>query len=154
LLSRWLALSAAVVALDQVTKAWVMAIFRLGESQAVTPFFDLVLVFNPGAAFSFLHDAGGWQRWFFLVLAFAVSIWIVVMLRRHAGERLLAFALALVLGGALGNVIDRVRHGAVVDFLYFHIAEHYWPAFNVADSAISVGVVLLLWQQLKAKESP
>ncbi len=151
-LGRWLALAAVIIAADQASKAWVLAAFRLGESRAVTPFFDLVCVFNRGAAFSFLSDAGGWQRWFFLALALGVSAWIVAALRRHAAETLLSCALALVLGGALGNVIDRIRHGAVVDFLYFHIAEHYWPAFNVADSAISVGVALLLWQQIKAKE--
>jgi signal peptidase II len=149
-MTRWLALSAFIIVADQVTKAWIMTLFRLGESLVVTPFFDLVFVFNPGAAFSFLRDAGGWQRWFFLVLALAVSIWIVVMLRRHANELLMAFALSLVLGGALGNVIDRIRLGAVVDFLSFHLADYYWPAFNVADSAISVGVVLLLWHQLRS----
>jgi signal peptidase II len=149
-MSRWLALSAFIIAADQATKAWIMSLFRLGESLVVTSWFDLVFVFNPGAAFSFLRDAGGWQRWFFLVLALGVSAWIVVMLRRHARETLMAFSLALVLGGALGNVIDRIRLGAVVDFLSFHLADYYWPAFNVADSAITVGVVLLLWQQFRS----
>jgi signal peptidase II len=153
-MTRWLALAALVIALDQASKAWIMAIFRLGESLAVTAFFDLVFVFNPGAAFSFLRDAGGWQRWFFLVLALAVAAWIVVMLRRHAAEKSLAFALSLVLGGAIGNVIDRIRLGAVVDFLDFHVGGYHWPAFNVADSAISVGVALLLWQQLRGKPAP
>jgi signal peptidase II len=150
-MTRWLALSAFVIAADQATKAWIMSLFRLGESLVVTSFFDLVFVFNPGAAFSFLRDAGGWQRWFFLVLALLVSAWIVLMLRRHAAETAMAFALALVLGGALGNVIDRIRLGAVVDFLSFHLADYYWPAFNVADSAISVGVVLLLWHQFRGQ---
>jgi signal peptidase II len=153
-MTRWLALAAFVIAADQATKAWIMSAFRHGESLVVTTFFDLVFVFNPGAAFSFLRDAGGWQRWFFLVLALGISGWIVTMLRRHANEPLLAFSLALVLGGALGNVIDRIRLGAVVDFLSFHIADYYWPAFNVADSAISIGVVLLIWQQFRSKPSP
>jgi len=146
---KWLLLSSAVIALDQFTKAALLSALRLGESLTLTPFFDLVLVFNRGAAFSFLSNAGGWQRWFFIVLALAISAWIVAMLTRHAGEKLFSVALSLVLGGALGNVIDRFNHGAVVDFLSFHIADHYWPAFNVADSAISVGVVLMLWEQLR-----
>lgn len=145
----WLSLSAAVIILDQATKLLVSSFFRLGESLTLTPFFDLVFVFNRGAAFNFLSQAGGWQRWFFVVLALAISAWIIVMLKRHADEKLLPAALALILGGALGNVIDRLNHGAVVDFLSFHIADYYWPAFNVADSSISVGVVLMLWQQLR-----
>lgn len=148
----WLGLAGAVIVLDQVTKAWILAVFRLNESLAVTAFFDLVLVFNSGAAFSFLHDAGGWQKWFFVTLAFAVSIWLVGLLRQHAHERLLPTGLALILGGALGNVVDRLRYDAVVDFLSFHWAGMYFPAFNVADSAITVGVALMLWQQLMHKE--
>lgn len=147
-LTVWLSVSAVVIFLDQATKMLVSSAFRLGESLSLTPFFDLVFVFNRGAAFSFLSQAGGWQRWFFVVLALGISAWIVAMLKRHAGEKLLPAALSLVLGGALGNVIDRLVHGAVVDFLSFHVAGYYWPAFNVADSAISVGVALMLWQQL------
>jgi len=145
---RWLILSGVVIALDQFTKVLLTSTFRLGESLKLTPFFDLVLVLNRGAAFSFLSDAGGWQRWFFIALALIISIWIVFLLKIHAAEKLFPLALSLVLGGALGNVIDRVNHGAVVDFLSFHLAGYYWPAFNVADSAISAGVVLILWQQL------
>ena len=144
---KWLALSGLVIALDQAAKLKITAAFRLGESLRMTSFFDLVLVFNRGAAFSFLSDAGGWQRWFFIVLAAAISAWIVIMIIRHADEKVLSAALALVLGGAVGNLIDRLQHGAVVDFLYFHLAEYYWPAFNLADSAITLGVALLLWQQ-------
>jgi len=152
---RWLALAAGVMLLDQVSKAWVLGSLRLMESLAVTAFFNLVLVFNPGASFSFLADAGGWQKWFFVVLALAISVWLAVMIRRHAAERLLPAALALILGGALGNVIDRLRFDAVVDFLDFHAAGHHWPAFNVADSAISVGVALMLLHQFRfGKESP
>jgi len=150
----WLALAAVVIVLDQLTKAWIVAAFRLGESLGVTSFFDLVFVFNAGAAFSFLRDAGGWQKWFFTGLALAISAGIVALLRQHARERLLPTALALILGGALGNVIDRLRFGAVVDFLDFHWAGYHFPAFNAADSAISLGVMLMLWQQLTYKEAP
>jgi len=144
----WLGLAGLIIVLDQLTKLWVLATLKLGERIEVTSFFNLVLVFNPGAAFSFLSDAGGWQRWFFVVLAIAVSGWLTFLIRRHAAERLLPLAAALILGGALGNVIDRIRFGAVADFLDVHAAGWHWPAFNIADSAISVGVALLVWQQL------
>ncbi len=153
-LNGWLALAGCVMAADFVSKAWVLAIFQPHERVVVLPFFNLVLVFNSGAAFSFLANAGGWQKWFFIGLALAISVWLVIMIRQHAAERLLPAALALVLGGALGNVIDRLRFGAVVDFLDFHVAGWHWPAFNVADSAISIGVALLLWQQITHKDSP
>ena len=143
-----LRLAGLVIVLDQLIKLWVLATLKLGERIEVTSFFNLVLVFNPGAAFSFLSDAGGWQRWFFVVLAIAVSGWLTFLIRRHAAERLLPLAAALILGGALGNVIDRIRFGAVADFLDAHAAGWHWPAFNIADSAISVGVALLVWQQL------
>lgn len=149
--ARWLSLAGAIIGADFATKAWVLSAFHLHESVAVTSFFNLVLVMNPGASFSFLADAGGWQKWFFIVLALAISVWLVVMIRRHAAERLMPTALTLVLGGALGNVIDRVRFGAVVDFLDFHVAGWHWPAFNVADSAITIGVILLVWQQFTHK---
>jgi signal peptidase II len=149
----WLALTVVVIVLDQVSKAWVVATFGLGESLLVTSFFNVVFVFNPGASFSFLANAGGWQRWLFVALALVISLWLMRMLRQHARERLLPTALAMILGGALGNVIDRVRFGAVVDFLDFHAAGwHFW-AFNVADSAITVGVALMLWHQFTIKES-
>lgn len=144
----WLGLAALVIVLDQISKLRVLSALKYGERIEVTPFFNLVLVFNPGAAFSFLSDAGGWQRWFFVVLALAVSVWLTLLIRQHASERLLPLAAALILGGALGNVIDRIRFGAVVDFVDVHAAGWHWPAFNVADSAISVGVALLIWQQL------
>lgn len=124
---------------------------RIGETRYFAPFWNWVLTFNPGAAFSFLSSAGGWQRWFFTFLSLAVSAWIIVLLRRHAGECRLALALTLVLGGALGNVIDRVRFGAVVDFIQWHAAGYYWPAFNLADSAITLGAALLIWGQLFGK---
>jgi len=149
----WLLLSAVVIALDQASKLWVVASIPLHGSVAVTDFFNLVFVFNRGAAFGFLANADGWQHWLFLGLAIAVSIWLVYMIRASAAERLQPLALALVLGGAIGNVIDRVVHGAVVDFLDFHYGGwHFW-AFNVADSAISVGVALLLIYQFTHKEA-
>ncbi len=152
---RWLLLAGGIIACDQLTKAWMLGAFRLHEQLAVTGFFNLVLVFNSGAAFSFLAGAGGWQKWFFVGLALAISAWLLAMLRQHAGERLLPAALSLILGGALGNVIDRLRFDAVVDFLDFHLAGYHWPAFNVADSAITVGVALMLWHQFRqAKEAP
>ncbi len=144
----WLGLAGLVIVLDQLTKFWVVSALRPGQSIELTPFLNLVFVYNPGAAFSFLSDAGGWQRWFFVVLALAVSGWLTLLIRQHAAERLLPLAAALILGGALGNVIDRIRFGAVVDFVDVHAVGWHWPAFNVADSAISVGVVLLIWQQL------
>ena len=152
---RWLAIAAGIIIADQLTKHWVLASFRLHEQLEVTSFFNLVLVFNSGAAFSFLANAGGWQKWFFVVLALAISVWLVIMLRQHANERLLPTALTLILGGALGNVIDRLRFDAVVDFLDLHVAGWHWPAFNVADSAITIGVCLMLLHQFLApKEGP
>ena len=148
-LARWLALALLVLVLDQISKTWVLANFRLMDRQVVTSFFNLVLVFNPGASFSFLADGGGWQKWFFVVLALGISLWLLGLLRKHAQERLLPAALSLILGGAIGNVIDRLRFDAVVDFLDFHLAGYHWPAFNVADSAITVGVALMLWHQFR-----
>ena len=151
---KWLAIAAVVLVLDQLTKYVVRGAFALYESVEVTPFFNLVLVHNRGAAFSFLSNAGGWQREFFIVLALAASAWIVWMLRRHARETtLFCLALSLILGGALGNVIDRFLFGAVVDFLDFHVLGYHWPAFNVADMGISVGAVLLIWDAMTAKRS-
>ncbi|HMM53805.1 MAG TPA: signal peptidase II [Candidatus Desulfobacillus sp.] len=147
-LTAWYGLAALVIILDQLSKLWVLAALKPGQSVELAPFFSLVLVFNAGAAFSFLSEAGGWQRGFFILLALAVSAWLAVLIRRHADERLLPLAASLILGGALGNVIDRIRFGAVVDFLDAHVGGWHWPAFNVADSAISVGVALLIWQQL------
>ena len=143
----WWALALAIIALDQLTKQAVLARFQLHESLVVTDFFNLVLVYNSGAAFSFLADAGGWQKWFFIGLAFVITGWLSVMLRQHAHERLMPTALSFIIAGALGNVIDRFRFDAVVDFLDFHVAGYHWPAFNVADSGITVGVALMLWHQ-------
>jgi signal peptidase II len=148
---KWLGLATSVLVLDQLTKQIVTLSFTLGETLEVTPFLDLVLVYNRGAAFSFLSDAAGWQRELFIAIALGASVWIAWLLRKHAAQTMFCFALSLILGGAIGNVIDRFLYGAVVDFLDFHAFGHHWPAFNVADSAISCGAVLLIWDALKAK---
>ena len=145
---RWLGIALAVVLLDQFTKALIVGFFHLGDSRTVTPFFNVVRVHNSGAAFSFLAGASGWQRWFFVVLGVAAAGFIVWMLARHAAQALFCSALALILGGAVGNVIDRLLHGHVVDFVQLHWRGWYFPAFNVADSAITVGAALLVVDEL------
>jgi signal peptidase II len=153
-LAGWLLLAACVIVLDQASKAWVLANFSLMEARPVASFFNLILIFNSGAAFSFLASAGGWQKWFFVGLALVIAAVLLRLLHQHAEERLLPAALSLILGGALGNVIDRLCFDAVVDFLDFHAMGYHWPAFNVADSAITVGVMLMLVHQLRQpKES-
>lgn len=149
MLKRWLAVSALVIVSDQLSKLWITSHFAFGERLAILSVFDLILVYNTGAAFSFLHDAGGMQRWLFSFVAVAASIWIGWLLRRHAAETLFALALSLILGGALGNLIDRLAYGHVVDFLLFHWNDHYFPAFNIADSAITVGAALLILDSLR-----
>jgi signal peptidase II len=141
---RWYALAAAVLGLDYATKIVVLHSFAPGERLAVAPFFDLVLVFNTGAAFSFLATAQGWQTFFFAAIAVVASVVIGFLIVRNAGKSLFCAGLALILGGALGNLVDRVRFGQVVDFLDFHAFGWHWPAFNVADSAITVGAGLLI----------
>ncbi|MCC7081127.1 MAG: lipoprotein signal peptidase [Burkholderiales bacterium] len=142
---RWLSIAGLVVVADQTTKMWIEHAIAPGTSIHVWPVFDLVHVHNTGAAFSFLADGSGWQREFFLLVGLAASVWIVWMLARAARDQVMfCVALSLVLGGALGNVIDRIRLGAVVDFLHFHWGPHSFPAFNVADSAITCGAALLL----------
>ncbi len=145
----WLLIALMVIVFDQASKYIVVTHLSYSEALRVTDFFDLVLLYNPGAAFSFLATHSGWQRWLFVVLALVVSAWLIVLIRRHQTEVLQPLAYALVIGGALGNVIDRLRMGAVVDFLYFHIANHGWPAFNLADSAICLGVGLMILSQLR-----
>ena len=148
---RWLLLSAAICALDLATKAWASAAFRLGEVREVTPFFNLVLWHNPGAAFSFLADAGGWQRWFFIVVTFLVVGMLLAMLQKQPSNQPLGLAVGLVVGGALGNLWDRVTLGYVVDFIQLHAGGYYWPAFNVADSAITGGIMLMLWDGFRRR---
>ena len=145
----WLCLAGIIVLLDQVSKWIALGLLYPGEVRYFTPFWNWVLAFNSGAAFSFLSDAGGWQRWFFTIFSLVISVWIVTLLRKHNNEFCLSLALALILGGALGNVIDRLHLGAVVDFIQWHVAGYYWPAFNVADSAITLGAIILLWDQLR-----
>ena len=144
--SNWLWLSFFVVLLDQATKALVVGAIKMKAAIQLLPFLDIVYLENEGAAFSLLHDAGGWQRWFFIILALIVSVVLMVWLRRLRGSEqiVLAIGLSLVLGGALGNVIDRVWHSYVIDFIYFHWKDWYFPAFNIADSAITVGAGCLL----------
>jgi signal peptidase II len=145
----WLLVSVGVIGLDQLTKWLVQQVLVFGQSIRVLPFFNLVLVYNPGAAFSFLSSADGWQRHLFVGIALAASVVIVYLLRKHSHDRLFCFALSLILGGALGNVIDRLWLGAVVDFLDVHALGYHWPAFNLADSAISLGAGLLIWDALR-----
>ena len=148
-----LGVAAVVILLDQLTKFWVLNTFAPGEAVAVTPFFNLVLVFNPGAAFSFLADHAGWQRWFFAVIALVISGWIIWQLRTQKSRSWYSFGLALIMGGALGNLIDRLWLGMVVDFIDLHAAGWHWPAFNVADSAVCVGAVLYVLCQGRATAS-
>ena len=148
---RLLWLSGLVIVLDQLTKFWIMARFDEYEVLVVWPVFNLTLVYNTGAAFSFLSDAGGWQRWFFIGLASVVSLAMVLWMRQlQPRERLTGYGLSLVVGGAIGNVIDRIWLGKVVDFLQWHWEGWYWPSFNIADSAITLGVILLLIDGLRA----
>ncbi|HZR02141.1 MAG TPA: signal peptidase II [Burkholderiales bacterium] len=145
----WIMLSFMVIAFDQLTKWLIQQTMVFGESLPISPFFNLVLVYNPGAAFSFLSSASGWQRELFIVIGLAASGLIVYLMRRHANDPVFCFALSLILGGAVGNVVDRFRLGAVVDFLDVHVGGYHWPAFNLADSAITCGAVLLIWDSLR-----
>ncbi|MBY0577692.1 MAG: signal peptidase II [Burkholderiales bacterium] len=151
--TRWLAVSFIVVLLDQASKLQIVhALTEQGEV-VLAPVFSLVLFYNEGAAFSFLNDAGGWQRGFFMLIAAAASVLILYLLKKHRGEILYSFALSLILGGALGNLLDRIRIGHVVDFMDFHIAHHHFPAFNLADSAITLGAALLILESMRKGKS-
>ena len=150
-MSRWLGIAALLMVLDQASKYAVTQWLVDGRSVEVTSFFNFVLVYNSGAAFSFLASAGGWQRAFFIGIALVASVWIVLLLRRNPREMLFCLALSLILGGALGNLIDRIWLGAVIDFLDFHAAGWHWPAFNVADSAITCGAALVVWDSLRPR---
>jgi signal peptidase II len=152
MLSRWLGLSVLVIVLDQFSKAWITSHFAFGETFTVLSVFDLVLAHNTGAAFSFLNDAGGIQRWLFSFIAILASAWIIWLLRKHSTQLLFAFALSMILGGALGNLIDRLTYGYVVDFLSFHWDRYYFPAFNLADSSITCGAFLLIIDSFKEKK--
>ena len=152
--ARWFALAAVVIALDQLSKWAVLAHFAPGERRALSGFFNLVLVFNKGAAFSFLADAPGWQTPVLATFALLAAVLVSILIVRSPGRRVLCAGLALILGGALGNVIDRLRFGSVVDFLDLHALGWHWPAFNVADSAICVGAALLILEGFVRDERP
>ncbi len=145
----WLGVALVVVLLDQVTKITMTRLLAYGQVEYVNHYINLVMVYNKGAAFSFLSDQSGWQRYFFSALAAAVSIFIVWMLNRNANQRLFCWSLSLILGGAIGNLIDRVAYGHVIDFLDVHVNAWHWPAFNVADSAITVGAALFVLDELR-----
>jgi signal peptidase II len=145
----WLGLALIILIADQFTKTLILGYYRLGDSTYVLSFFNIVRAHNTGAAFSFLASASGWQRWLFTGIGVAATIFIVWMLRSHPGQKLFSFALALILGGAVGNVVDRMMHGYVVDFLQFHWRGWYFPAFNIADSAITIGAACLIIDELR-----
>lgn len=148
-LLQWLGLALILLLLDQFTKLLIVGNYQLGDSTFVTSFFNVVRVHNTGAAFSFLAGAGGWQRWFFTIVGLVAAVVIIWLLRAHAGQKLFSFALACILSGAIGNVLDRMMYGYVVDFLDFHWSGMHFPAFNVADSAISVGALCLILDELR-----
>ena len=144
----WVGIAVLIAMLDQFTKVLILGSFQYGESLPITSFFNLVRVHNLGAAFSFLSDAGGWQRWLFTGIGVVATLFMTWMLRAHAGQRLFCSAISLILGGAVGNVIDRLIHGHVVDFLDFYWGRWHFPAFNLADSAITLGAMLLILDEL------
>jgi signal peptidase II len=144
----WLAWALVVFIVDQFTKVLILGYYQLGDSTPVASFFNVVRVHNTGAAFSFLANAGGWQRWLFTGIGVAAALLILWMLKQHAGQKLFAFAMASILGGAIGNVLDRILYGYVVDFLDFHWQGWHFPAFNVADSAITLGAACLILDEL------
>ena len=147
-ITRWLALAALLLVLDQATKVYFDSLLEYGERLHVLPFFDFTLLYNRGAAFSFLAGAAGWQRWLFTLLGVAAAVFIVWTMRRNRSQRLFLLALSLILGGALGNVIDRLLHGHVIDFLLFYWRDWYYPAFNLADIGITCGAVLLVLDEI------
>ena len=145
----WLGIATIVLLADQLSKITITRLFAYAESMIVTSYFNIVLVYNKGAAFSFLASESGWQRYFFTTVGIGAALFIIWLLKKHAGQRLFCWALSLILGGAVGTVIDRLLYGHVIDFLDFHIAGWHWPAFNVADSAIMVGAALFVIDELR-----
>ncbi|KAF1051508.1 MAG: Lipoprotein signal peptidase [Burkholderia gladioli] len=148
-LAPWLGISLIVILFDQLSKIAVLKTFSYGSFHTLTSFFDLTLIYNRGAAFGFLSAASGWQRWAFTALGIAATLVICYLLKRHGHQRLFSLSLALILGGALGNVIDRLMYGHVIDFLDFHVGRWHFPAFNLADSAITIGAILLIYDELR-----
>ncbi len=145
----WLGIALVLVLLDQASKIMMSQFLLYGQSETITSYFNLVMVYNKGAAFSFLSDQPGWQRYFFTAVSVIASLFILWMLRRNPTQRLFCWALALILGGAVGNLIDRIAYGHVIDFLDFHVGGWHWPAFNVADSAITVGAILFVLDEFR-----
>lgn len=145
----WLGIASIIILCDQLTKIVVEKLFVFGEEKFVTSFFNLVLAYNKGAAFGFLNNQPGWQRYFFTAVGVIAVSFILYLLRRHSGQRLFCWALALIMGGAIGNVIDRVVYGHVIDFLDFHLGGTHFPAFNIADIAISLGAILFIYDELR-----
>ena len=149
----WLGLALLLLIADQLTKMVILGNYQLGDATYVTSFFNVVRAHNTGAAFSFLASESGWQRWFFTAIGIAAAVFIVWLLKSHAGQKLFSFAMACILGGAIGNVVDRSMHGYVVDFLDFHYAGWHFPAFNVADSAITIGAICMILDELRRVRS-
>ena len=145
---RSLAIATIILLLDQLSKWSALSNLQLGIPEAVLPFMNWLLLLNPGAAFSFLAQGSGWQRWFFTIVGLVACVYIVWLLRKSQNDKILCVALSLILGGALGNVLDRIMYGAVVDFIDLHYANWHWPAFNIADSAICIGAALIIWGEL------
>ena len=148
-LLRSLAIATLVLLLDQLSKWSALSNLKLGITEEVLPFMNWLLLLNPGAAFSFLAQSSGWQRWFFTILGLAASLYILWLLRKNQSDKILSWALSLILGGALGNVLDRIMFGSVVDFIDLHYGNWHWPAFNIADSAISIGAALIVFSELR-----
>jgi len=145
----WLGIASIVILCDQLSKITIEKMFVFGQEKVITSFFNLVLAYNKGAAFGFLNNQPGWQRYFFTAVGVIAVGFIIYMLRRHSGQRLFCWSMALIMGGAIGNVIDRVVYGHVIDFLDFHLAGTHFPAFNLADSAIFLGAVLFILDELR-----
>ena len=148
-LLRYFVIATLTLLLDQLSKRSALSNLQMGVPEPVLPFLNWLLLFNPGAAFSFLAQGSGWQRWFFTILGLVACVYIVWLLRKSQNDKLLCLALSLILGGALGNVLDRIMYGAVVDFIDLHYANWHWPAFNIADSAICIGASLIIWGELR-----
>lgn len=145
----WMSLALLVVIIDQLTKAIALSSIPEGASKPALAFMNWVMVYNPGAAFSFLASSGGWQKWFFIAIGIIAALIMIVLIKRHSHQNIFAFSLSMIMGGAIGNVIDRFRYGAVVDFIDVFYQQYHWPAFNMADSAITLGTVLLVIDELR-----
>jgi signal peptidase II len=145
----WLTIAAVIVGCDQLTKLWIVKLLQGGQFINLTSFLNIVLAYNKGAAFSLLASASGWQRYFFTGVSIVAVLFILHFMRKNAGQKLFCWAFALILGGAIGNLIDRVLYGQVTDFIDFHLGTWHWPAFNVADSAITIGAILFVIDELR-----